>query len=72
MIVVWRIAVQLLLQTVPKRPVNNLRHSALQATGGKNKLNKRAHERLNPQLILEIEVTQGHLSCGGVFFLACL
>lgn len=35
MAVVWRITVQLLLKIVPKRPVNNLCHSALQATEGK-------------------------------------
>lgn len=34
MIIVWRIAGELLLKNVPEHPVNNLRHSALQTGRG--------------------------------------
>lgn len=48
--VVWRIAVQLLSKTVPKRPVNNLRHSALQTTEGK--IITKHHKKLSSYLTL--------------------
>lgn len=51
MVVVWRITVQLLLKTVPKRLVNNFFYSALQAIKGNN-IGKPAPKTLNSQLIL--------------------
>lgn len=69
MIVVWRITVQLLLKTVPKRPVKNLCHSALKTTEGKTVLKKTSSKETLLLVNFGNKSNQGHFRSGGVFFL---